>query len=263
MGNIQDPNYLKAKLYENPDKLVIRKQFNSHAKVHLSTEIKDCIKKLDIKKILDVGCGNGDLLIELRKSGVNCSLYGVDISKGMFSDGEKISKKDNLNINFQAGNLQNLSFGDESFDVIIAKHMLYHVPDIKNGVGEVYRCLKKNGIFIITLNCKDNKPQLTRIKDIISRKYDITLKSGQDIVNVENVIIYLKNFDVIKTTIKEGKVSGRELFLEYFETFRTNCSPLQDDKIWKLIMNDVKSIVYKDKDFFETCKTGLIIAKKK
>ena len=43
--------------------------------------------------------------------------------------------------------IQNLSFDDDTFDVVIANAMLYHVPDLNKGLCEVRRVLKKGGVF--------------------------------------------------------------------------------------------------------------------
>jgi len=51
----------------------------------------------------------------------------------------------------------NLSFKNESFDVIISNDVFEHVPDIKKTIKEAYRVLRKNGFLIISIpftNCK-------------------------------------------------------------------------------------------------------------
>ena len=43
--------------------------------------------------------------------------------------------------------IQNIPFADDSFDVVIANSMLYHVPKIESALREVRRVLKTGGIF--------------------------------------------------------------------------------------------------------------------
>ena len=48
---------------------------------------------------------------------------------------------------FECADIQNLPYPDESFDVVIANMMLYHVPDIARGLSEVRRVLRRDGRF--------------------------------------------------------------------------------------------------------------------
>lgn len=49
------------------------------------------------------------------------------------------------NFNEKTGNAENLEFGNESFDLIIAKDVLHHIKDIKKAFKEFKRVLSKNG----------------------------------------------------------------------------------------------------------------------
>ncbi|WP_084767053.1 class I SAM-dependent methyltransferase [Clostridium nigeriense] len=46
------------------------------------------------------------------------------------------------NVSFQQIDIQDINFPDETFDVIIANHMLYHIPDLQKALYEVKRVLK-------------------------------------------------------------------------------------------------------------------------
>ena len=50
-------------------------------------------------------------------------------------------------IEYQVIDIQNIPFEDDSFDIVIANMMLYHVPDLKKGLSEVRRVLKNGGNF--------------------------------------------------------------------------------------------------------------------
>ena len=43
--------------------------------------------------------------------------------------------------------VQDNPFDDESFDIVIANHMLYHVPDLAKAISEIHRVLVSNGIL--------------------------------------------------------------------------------------------------------------------
>ena len=68
-----------------------------------------------------------------------------------FSQGMLESAKSNLsgcrNITYQVVDIQQIPYPDDSFDIVIANMMLYHVPDLHKGLSEVRRVLKPGGKF--------------------------------------------------------------------------------------------------------------------
>ena len=68
-----------------------------------------------------------------------------------FSEGMLATTKSNIgeydNVDYKVIDIQEIPFEDETFDVVIANMMLYHVPDIDKGLAEVRRVLKRGGDF--------------------------------------------------------------------------------------------------------------------
>ncbi|MGL6108429.1 class I SAM-dependent methyltransferase [Romboutsia sp.] len=97
--------------------------------------------------ILELGCGTGDMWLEHIDVIENGSkLVLTDFSQGMLESArEKLEKHEN--IAFEVVDIQNIPFDDESFDIVIANMMLYHVPDLNRGLLEVRRVLKPGGKF--------------------------------------------------------------------------------------------------------------------
>jgi len=98
-------------------------------------------------KVLELGCGTGDMWKD-REGLINlcCQLTLSDFSEGMLATAKSNIGERN-NINYQAIDIQEIPFEDETFDVVIANMMLYHVPDIDKGLAEVRRVLKRGGLF--------------------------------------------------------------------------------------------------------------------
>jgi sporadic carbohydrate cluster protein (TIGR04323 family) len=88
----------------------------------------------DQSKILDVGCGKGYLLYEIRKIIKNVKIYGIDISK-YAKDNAKIEVKNNIKI-FDIN--KKLNFDDKSFDLVISINTLHNLK-LKN----LNQCLKE------------------------------------------------------------------------------------------------------------------------
>lgn len=92
---------------------------------------------------LDAGCGTGIVLKDLKKYAIP---VGVDHSEAAL----KYTKKRGCN-NIISGNICNLPFKNESFDLITILGVLYNegVSDDGRAVAEAYRVLKQDGIAII------------------------------------------------------------------------------------------------------------------
>lgn len=98
-------------------------------------------------KILELGCGTGDMWKNRESLISNCStLILSDFSEGMVTAAkENVGNYDN--IEYKVLDIQEIPYEDETFDAVIANMMLYHVPDIYTGVAEVRRVLKRDGSF--------------------------------------------------------------------------------------------------------------------
>lgn len=101
----------------------------------------------NMNSVLEVGCGNGQLWIDNAKKIPNSThIVLTDLSKGMVDIvNERI---DSNNITALEADACNLPFEDNSFDLVLASHMLYHVGDLDIALKEITRVLKKDGVFI-------------------------------------------------------------------------------------------------------------------
>jgi SAM-dependent methyltransferase len=99
------------------------------------------------ESVLDYGCGTGILSVQLL-SYFN-RVVGLDISEDLLKIAESI-KPNQGNIQFQCIEGNHIPLDDESFDLVIARESLCFLKDqtIETIVGEIYRILRKNGIFL-------------------------------------------------------------------------------------------------------------------
>jgi SAM-dependent methyltransferase len=95
-----------------------------------------------VGKILDVGCATGALLEMLTARGWKAQ--GVEISKPQ----AEYCRKRGLEVFCMP--LEEGHFPDESFDVVLASHLIEHLNRPSDFVREVYRILKKGGRFFVT-----------------------------------------------------------------------------------------------------------------
>ena len=98
-------------------------------------------------KILDLGCGNGSMWSKnIKRLPNDCKLTLSDFSENMLAAAKKNVPAES-GVNFEIIDIQNIPYDDNSFDIVIANMMLYHVPDLSKALSEVSRVLKPQGKF--------------------------------------------------------------------------------------------------------------------
>ena len=121
--------------------------FKNHSK--WKKEIAEIAKYSSPKKILDIATGTGDIAINLSK--INGSkIEGVDVSGNMLKIARK--KIDELkidNIALKTCEAENLVFEDNHFDIVSIGYGVRNFSNLKKGLSESYRVLKKDGKLII------------------------------------------------------------------------------------------------------------------
>lgn len=98
------------------------------------------------KKVLDYGCGSALFYPYLRKKFPKMKYTGIDLSPDMLKVAKSKFKKEK----FIEANAEHLPFDKNSFDFVIGRGILHHLHNSENGVKEVSRVLKKNGLFLVS-----------------------------------------------------------------------------------------------------------------
>lgn len=101
-------------------------------------------------RVLDVGCGTGDLLRLLAPLVAPGDAVGIDISETMIS--EALHRHGGLlpNLDFRVGDALALPFADASFDRVLASQVLLHVPHPEVALSGIVRVLDRCGELSLT-----------------------------------------------------------------------------------------------------------------
>lgn len=91
------------------------------------------------KRLLDDGCGIGQITTAMRILGFKAE--GIDISPESVKIGRERGEKITL------GDMRNLPFKDNSFDIVIAGGSMEHFPETERGIKEACRVLKTGGFL--------------------------------------------------------------------------------------------------------------------
>lgn len=165
-------------------------------------------------KILDVGCGNGNMSIAL--GGKGCQVLGVDISP----DSIKYAQQRNTlsNVSFKVEDASTLVANNQKYEAIVCSEILEHLQEPQHLLHELYQILDDNGALVVTVpNGKGpretlitrpvqwlyrNAPKLwaalTKVKALMGYK-NVTTQSHAE--NLEHVQFF--SFKALKALAKE------------------------------------------------------------
>lgn len=110
-------------------------------------EITRKLKKYQVKKVLDLGCGSGWLSIFISKYGFEVT--GIDIAKPAIELGKVWAKEDNVNVTFLVGDLLNLPFKEGAFDAVICNSVLEHFRYDQGAIlfEKIHKIIIEKGFF--------------------------------------------------------------------------------------------------------------------
>jgi ubiquinone/menaquinone biosynthesis C-methylase UbiE len=156
-----DPSFLLERQYRTADNLQAR--IVLHERFSTTPEpfprwVFDRLPLGSASDVLEVGCGSGNLWYANRDRippGLRLTL--TDFSKGMVEEAR--GRLGDL-ATYRVADVQELPFADESFDLVIANHMLFHVPDRKRALSEIARVLRSGGVVVSTTNGRDHLREL-------------------------------------------------------------------------------------------------------
>ncbi|MEM7332356.1 MAG: methyltransferase domain-containing protein [Chloroflexota bacterium] len=194
----QDQSYLTGTQYKDSSNLNARINLHrdyTQAEHAWQPWVFERLKLKAGQKVLECGCGSGKLWQEnLDDIPERCHITLSDLSEGMVSDAKANLGDNNHHFDFQPLNIETLPFEENTFDTVIANHMLYHVPDIPKAITEVTRVLMPNGRFVAATNGNNHLKELTeigrelfddveeldntRLKMLETRMFDFRLQNG-------------------------------------------------------------------------------------
>jgi ubiquinone/menaquinone biosynthesis C-methylase UbiE len=99
------------------------------------------------KTLLDVGCGDGVLAVELSRHGALAA--GLDADPAMISAARRRAESEATPSQFVEGRAEALPFQDNAFDRVLSVTMLCFVQDVQRAVAEMARVLKPGGRLVI------------------------------------------------------------------------------------------------------------------
>ena len=114
------------------------------------------------RRVLDVGCGTGQLLRHTRPCYPTAELVGVDLAGQMVATATTVTPT-KLAIRYVHGRAECLPFTDDVFDLVFTTLSLRHWRDLSAGIAEIGRVLTPGGLLVVAdvfPSCRRRGPAL-------------------------------------------------------------------------------------------------------
>ncbi|ADK15735.1 MULTISPECIES: MerR family transcriptional regulator [Clostridium] len=256
--------------YENASNLKARIRIHELFSTNKRGWMKWFFNQLNIPSkasILELGCGNG----ELWQKNLDKIPEGWDITLTDFSPGMLQDTKNNLGINskrftFKIADVQNIPYEDNSFDVVIANHVLYHVSDVDKSLSEIYRVLKPKGYFYASTVGKNHMKEMREIvkkynfKNITTDSFNIT-----ESFQLENGLLKLSKWfkDVkMKRYSDNLKLTAASPLIDYIFSMPGNTKTTFDKDKLESFAEYLQSEINKNGYIYITKDTGFFESRK-
>jgi SAM-dependent methyltransferase len=212
----------------------------------LALPVVELLNPKEGEKILDLGCGEGTLALEIKKFGAD--VIAVDLSS------EMVEKTQSKGIQASVMSATNLTF-ENQFDAVFSNAVLHWVKDSELAIKKISNALKKEGRFVAEFGGYGNIKNLT---DAMQKVFDSHASWGE----FENPWVFLKEseykillenngFDVeyIALIKRPTPIDDIVNWLDVFANGITKNLTLEQKEIFKQEVRDVlKPKQYNEKD---------------
>jgi SAM-dependent methyltransferase len=135
----------------------------------------EAVREVRPARVLEVGGGPGELSARIAAE-VGAEVVMIDISPRM------VELARGRGVDARVGDVQALPFDDGSFDCAVAAWMLFHVPDLDHGLGELARVLRRGGRLVAVTNAEAHMRELREIAGSGAWQRPFTRENGAAIL---------------------------------------------------------------------------------
>jgi SAM-dependent methyltransferase len=174
-SRIDDSDFVREQ-YNTEDRLRARKSAYETAEGDDAREFTfAAIAEQMPRRVLEVGGGEGELAERIAEE-LGADVKGIDQSERM------VELQRARGLDSRVGDVEELPFADREFDIAVAAWMLYHVPDLDRGLGELARVLRPGGRLVAVTNAIDHLQELWDLsgRDTSTRAFTFRSENGEE-----------------------------------------------------------------------------------
>jgi SAM-dependent methyltransferase len=150
---LDDPEVVRRE-YADETRLAMRKAAHASAEGPDARDVVfEAVAEAGPQRILEVGCGDGEFAERMAR-GLRASVVAIDQSERM------VELARGRGLQAEVRDVQDLGFGDGTFDCAVAAWMLYHVADLDRALAELARVLRPGGRLVAVTNGPDQLREL-------------------------------------------------------------------------------------------------------
>ena len=192
--------------YRNSENLAIRIRLHADYSNNIEGWFPWLLNQISIEenqKILEIGCGNGELWKNANKDRLSKSqIILSDISSGMIQDAMNNLK--DVHFEYAVFDCKETPYKDNEFDKVIANHMLFYVKDIAGALYEVCRILKSQGEFYCSTYGKNHMKEISDLAKGFDERINLSeielfkifgLENGESILREHFEEVSLRRYD--------------------------------------------------------------------
>ncbi|GBC62006.1 class I SAM-dependent methyltransferase [Desulfonema ishimotonii] len=113
-----------------------------------ASALRQLVSEAPGSRALDIGTGTGQCAAYLARSGFDVT--GIDLSEEMVARAGAHARQYRLPIRFQTGDAEAPDFPDSTFDVVVARNLLWTLPRPERALREWRRILRPDGILVVS-----------------------------------------------------------------------------------------------------------------
>ena len=101
------------------------------------------------RRALDLACGTGYAAIGLAQAGLAAEVHASDLSARMLERCRANARGAGATVRLALADAERLPYADASFDLVVARGALHHVPSPRDALGEIRRVLEPGGTAVV------------------------------------------------------------------------------------------------------------------
>lgn len=218
-------------------------------------------EKIDFSKVnrlLELGCGNGKLWQENKIDLRNREIFLSDISEGMV---EEVRNKLGSDFNCIVADAEKIPFKDAYFDSIIANHVLFYLNDLNQGLTEIRRVLKPNGVLYCSTYGSKHMKEITNIVQNFDSRVNLSNHSLYDVFGLENGESILKKYftSIQRMDYQDSlEITESKPLIDYIMSCHGNQNEMLGPKLNEF-KEYIEELIEKDGKIIVTKQAGLYI----